>query len=148
MLESTKPASQMMLPELLKTRAACIGEADAIVSVCETENRTFTTQEKQTYDKCIARVKEIDLAARLKQHQNTLKVISGGQGGPVLAPVVEETPTHDRRFLFPGTGEFIQSGGTEGRGIIRASLTEGGDLQHVVPSYEVAQFKAAYPNVD
>lgn len=147
-VNSDKPVSQMMLQELLKTRAACVGECDVIVSACETEHRNLTAEEDKTYNRCIARVREIDTAVKLKQHQNTLKVISGNGGGHVLAPVVEETPTLDRRFLFPGTGEFISSGGTEGRGVIRASLTEGGDLQHVVPSYEVRQFLAAYPSND
>jgi HK97 family phage major capsid protein len=50
----------------------------------------------------------------------------------------------DQRFKFPGVGEFIRSG----EGGVKAALSEGGDLQFVVPGYEVLPFKDAYPTID
>ena len=50
----------------------------------------------------------------------------------------------DERFKFPGVGEFIKNG----QGGEKAALSEGGDLQFVVPGYEVLPFKDAYPTID
>lgn len=81
--------------------------------------------------------------ARIKSQNTFPGQFSGEAYERATTPNI--TPENDKRFAFSSVAIFLQNPEEHG---IRAALSEGGDLQNVVPSYEVAAFRAAYAQID
>lgn len=137
----------MRLFELKKQRETALAKADSIVAAAEKAERLLTAQENADLDAAMAEVNTLNPQIRVLEGANTIRkmdpmALLGGRSG-------KETPGRDpgngdSRFSFPAVGEYLK---TREPGIL-AALTESGELQYVVPAYEVQQFIEAYPGLD
>jgi hypothetical protein len=135
----------MNLFSMKQQRQHALSKADAIVKAAEQAKRELTSAENMDLDTFMLTVHTLNPKIAEIESKNTLsaqldhgKLISGGT----------EAPRMDRvsggHFNFPEVGEFLKS---REPGML-ASLTEGGELQHVIPGYQVQQFIEAYPSID
>jgi HK97 family phage major capsid protein len=133
--------------DLRKKREDLVTKADLIVTKSEAEKRQLTEDELKTVNASLLAAQTLAPEIKELEKNNTLNAmfkdgkipIFDGRGAPS-----DENAAGDKRFTFPGVGEFLR---TRDHGQL-ASLTEGGDLEFVVPGYEVQRFITAYPNVD
>jgi HK97 family phage major capsid protein len=134
--------------DLRKQREDHVNKADLLVSKAEAEKRPLTPEESQTVSTSLLAAQKLAPEIKALENQNTLAqqfkgkipVFDGSQGTSHKSNGI----TGDAKFKFPEVGEFLK---TRQPGVL-ASLQEGGDLQFVVPGYQVQNFIAAYPNID
>ena len=140
--------------DLRKEKQDLLAKAEEITNRCELANkRPLTAQERTEFETAMDRVQVITPIIREKESQNTLaqqfrgKVpVFEGDREPTWKSTRKSTPNGGMQFAdlakFIG-GEVGEEGVT-----IRASLTDGGDLQHVIPGHIVDRFRTAYPQTD
>jgi HK97 family phage major capsid protein len=136
--------------DLLHQRAKLRDELKGILSVAKEQGRDLTATEQATYNASVAKLEAIN--QELDAHA---RVGNGGRGsafdqgfrlvGTNGSGTEEGTRPVDTRFAFSGIADFLRNPAENGT---RASLSEGADLQYVVPGYEVDQFVRAYPSID
>jgi HK97 family phage major capsid protein len=134
------------LQDLMKQRHDAMQKADAILAVCEKEKRNTTAVEASAVDANMALVNNLTPQIQRMQGQSTIREAFGLKPGisDPENPGATVSPNHAKDFPFTEIGEFLR---TREPGML-AALTEGGDLEYVVPAYQVASFIQAYPNVD
>jgi hypothetical protein len=130
--------------DLKKQREDHVNKADLLVTQAEAEKRSLTDAESKTVSASLLAAQKLAPEIKALEDQNTLRAQFAGKI-PVFdgkGPGDEKRSgiTGDAKFKFPEVGEFLK---TRQPGIL-ASLQEGGDLQFVVPGYQVQSFIAAY----
>jgi hypothetical protein len=148
---TSKLENFMKLFELKKARETALAKADSIVAAAEKAERLLTPAENAELDSAMAEVNTLNPQIRVLEGANTIRKIDpvllmggGRPGGRTETPGRVDPGNMDQRFGFPEVGEFLR---TREPGIL-AALTEGGELQFVIPGYQVDQFLVAYPGID
>jgi HK97 family phage major capsid protein len=136
--------------ELLQLKAAAKARALELNNATKATGRDFTPDEKIEYGETLSFLNHantnLDRLAALNGNPGPRE--SGRGSGIPGVPVLNYdgangTPngTPNVTEMFQEAAEFISTG----EGGIKASLSEGGGLQFVVPGWEVKGFLAAYP---
>jgi HK97 family phage major capsid protein len=135
--------------DLRKKREDFVSKADLIVTKSEAEKRQLTEDELKTVNASLLAAQNLAPEIKELESQNTLAAQYKGK-----IPIFDGKSPRDTKenggpasiggFSFPGVANFMETR----EGGIRASLTEGSDLEFVVPGYQVLQFKTAYPSLD
>jgi HK97 family phage major capsid protein len=145
-IEGTHMSTRLF--DLRKQREDHVDKADVLVSKAEAEKRSLTDEESKTVSASLLAAQKLAPEIKELENQNTLHTQFKGKipifDGSNPKDEKRSSVTGDAKFKFPEVGEYLK---TRQPGIL-ASLSEGGDLQFVVPGYQVQSFIAAYPNID
>jgi Phage capsid family len=136
-----------------RERLDLLNQTEALLNKVEITDgkKSLTAEQSSDLAKMNTEVQRLNVEIADLESKNTLRQqfagkvpIFDGKPGAGTQDRTSWGTTGDTRFTFPEVGEFLR---TREPGQL-ASLTEGGDLQFVIPGYEVQRFIAAYPNVD
>ncbi|MGH9497790.1 MAG: phage major capsid protein [Terriglobales bacterium] len=137
--------------QLLIERAQLAAKVEAILAKAQSEKRGLTATENTESELLLSNMGAIN-----SQINERLAIQAGAIPVPDdfasmipsnATPAGKRAPFFQRvrqAFQWPGLVDFIKDP-TSG---VRASLTDGGDLQHTLPGHEVARFQAAFPGND
>jgi len=137
--------------QLLIERSQLHAKCEAILNKAKAEKRDLTPAENAETELLISQMQAVN--AQIQERVNIQN------GGAIPEDFMSMIPSNARpagqpkpsfqpgrqSFAWPGLSDFIKDPTSNG---VRASLTEGGDLQNVLPGHVVAQFLAAYPGTD
>jgi HK97 family phage major capsid protein len=131
--------------ELKQERAALVAKADADLTAAE-QKGGMTASQAELHDFRMGKIHGITAQVEKLEKANTLQVDAHGnfsvRGADTQSVAI--TRNGDSRFSFPEVSEFLK---TRNPGIL-ASMSEGGDLQYIVPAYQIEPFIQAYPSID